>query len=284
MLSVTLKSGRVELEDVPRPEPQESSDAIVMVTTAAIGHWEIEAVRQSETVSAPGTQFAGTVVETGTAVEQLALDDLVLASCFAPVDSGVLLAGGHAEYVRVPDADRSLVKTTAAAEERSVFAGGEAVLGVRAATRALDTAGDGLIVVMGCDTAALSAIAWLSHKRGRSGRTAVIESDAATLAAAKSLGAREMKFDDLAGSDVAAIVTGMSVRSAPSNAPIVSTCVDEGDLPRFDEVRRTEMAIRLRQLELAPVVSTVLPLDDAVEAYRLAVERPPGIRGVLLKP
>ncbi|GIT59155.1 MAG: hypothetical protein Ct9H300mP19_11030 [Dehalococcoidia bacterium] len=40
------------------------------------------------------------------------------------------LPGGHAEYVRVPDADKSLVKIAASGEERAVLAGGTAGLGM----------------------------------------------------------------------------------------------------------------------------------------------------------
>lgn len=202
------------------------------------------------------------------------------------------LAGGHAEYVRIPNADEMLVKTTAASEERTVFAGGEATLGIAAANEALEIAGEGPIVVMGCDTSGLTAIAWIRHRRGRKSPVFAVENNAARLSAAKSLGAQELEFDEFHSAAATAVIAGMSVRSTPPNVPVFLTApaIPKGNgepgrkWPTFDNARRAEMAIRLRQIDLTPLVSTVLPLDEAVEAYRVAVEQPPGIRSVLLKP
>ncbi len=291
MLAVSLKSGEVELVDVPRPQLEQPTDAIVMVTTTAIGHREVAQATRGDAASTPGAQFVGTVVETGEAVSGVNIDDLVVARSGGTHSDGRItrfgegsLNGGHAEYVCVPMADETLVKTTAAAEERTVFAGGEAALGIAAARQALDVAGDEPVVVMGCDTSALTAIAWLRHRRGRTAEMFAVESNAARLSAAKSLGAEEIAFDDLASIHPAVVITGMSVQSPPPDLHVISTSPESLGWPTLEETRSTEMAIRLRQIDLTPLVSTVLPLDEAVEAYRVAIERPPGVRGVLLKP
>lgn len=296
MLAISLSPGdpdHVKLVELPRPQLQQPTDAIVMVTTTVIGHWELDAVKNSASATTPGAQFAGVIVETGEAVSQLNIDDLVIATCAVTHDSRTewfgdgSLAGGHAEYVRVPNADITLVKTTAAAEERSVFAGGEAALGVRAANEAVAMAVDAPIVVMGCDASALSAIAWVRHKRGRKAQIFAVENNPARLAAAKSLGATELEFDDFAEAGADVVVAGMSVQSVPQQVPVFWTAGATGEdnkWPTHDEVRRAEMAVRLRQIDLTPLVSTVLPLDEAVEAYRVAVEMAPGVRSVLLKP
>lgn len=295
MLAVSINAGRVELVEVPRPELQDPADAIVMVTTAAIGHWEIGQARDEGSARSPGAQFAGVVVETGETVSQVSIDDLVVATCAGIAPDGrrvrfgtANLPGGHAEYVRVPNADETLVRTTAAAEERTVFAGGEAALGVRASDRALEVAGDGLIVVSGCDAASLAAIASIRQHRGRAGEVQVTKASGACLAAAKSLGAKELAFENLDMDETAALITSMDAAVWISRAPAFpinpANSGESGEMPSLEETRRTEMAIRLQQLDLTPLVSTVLPLDDAAEAYRLAVEQPPGVRSVLLKP
>lgn len=298
MLSVSIDDGEIRLDELPRPQLEQPTDAIVMVTTAAIGHWEIEAARGPGSSTTPGAQFAGIVVEAGEAISRVNIDDLVVAISAANMDGRFVrfgedsLAGGHAEYVRIPNADEVLVKTTAASEERSVFAGGEGALGIAAANEALDIAGEGPIVVMGCDTSGLTAIAWIRHRRGRKSSVFAVENNPARLSAAKSLGATELVFDEFNSAEATAVIAGMSVRSTPPNVPVFLTtpASPTGDdepgrkWPTFEDARRAEMAIRLRQIDLTPLVSTVLPLDEAAEAYRVAIEQPPGVRSVLLKP
>lgn len=288
----------VEIVDSPRVSIAAPGDAILMVTTAVITRWDAEAAQSGHLKPILGAEFAGIVVEVGEAVSTVNLDDLVVARCVVPTADGVALQrfgsgdldGGHAEYIRVPHADETLVRTTAAAEERSVFAGGSASLGIAAAEAAIKSAADGPVLVMGCDAAGLSALAWLKHRRGRANTVFATESHAAKLAAAKAYGASPVEPTELAAARPAAVIlaNGQSMHEIADGAAVIST--DPGShenalpWPTLEQVRRAELAIRLRQIDLTPLVSTVLPLDQAAEAYRIAIDAPPGARSVLLKP
>jgi threonine dehydrogenase-like Zn-dependent dehydrogenase len=289
----------VEIAEVPRPEIVAPTDAVLMVTTTAIGPWDIAAAaRAGNAVSTPGTQFVGIVVEIGEAVTSVNIDDLVVARSVVPTgDNGTLqifgsgnLDGGHAEYVRVPHADETLTRTTAASEERSVFAGGAAAQGIAAAEEALKLAADKPVLVIGCDAAGLTALAWLKHRRGKGNISLVLEPHAAKLAAGKAYGAAPVEAGDIASHAPAIVIitAGMAIPELPARTAAISTEPGSSEhalpWPTLEQVRRAEMAIRLRQVDLTPLVSTVLPLDEAAEAYRVAIDAPPGVRSVLLKP
>lgn len=50
MLAIGFTSyGKVELQDVPRPALREDTDAIVLVTTAAIGPWDVDRYESTST-------------------------------------------------------------------------------------------------------------------------------------------------------------------------------------------------------------------------------------------
>lgn len=306
MLAVQLKASETDrpeivLLDMPRPAIQSPTDVVLMVTTTAIGSWEIAHARQQGDAVTPGAQFAGVVVDMGEAVQAVDIDDLVLPTCALQQPIHVLfgtsdLSGGHAEYVRVPDADQVLVKTTAGAEERTVFAGGAAALGFAAADKALAHAGEGPVLVNGCDAAVLCALAWLKHRRGKLDNVFAFDRHPARLAAAKSFGAREYvpgstdiptagvqifgsePNDDLFDS------AGLLVATDPCASIKNRPAFDPASWPSHEQARKAEMAIRLRQVDLTALVSTVVPLDEAAEGYRVALEAPPGVRSVLLKP
>lgn len=320
MLAVSISprsqgSSNVSLDDVPRPQIEHPSDAIVMVTTAAIGQWEINRARRDEVGPTPGAQFAGVVIETGEEVSQVNVDDLVVATCAvagsrvegAQVFGRCHLAGGHAEYVLVPYADRVLTRTTPAAEERSVFAGGSAALGIAAAETALEhAAGTGAILAYGCDATGLTALAWLRRNRKRlTGTSYAFDPHPARLAAAKAYGAEEISVPDVVDQEIAVLILAPAAAEEaveqvltalrPGTTVVVTDPLHSAPLPdrlrilrtgwpALQQARRAEMAIRLREIDLTPLVSTVVPLDEAEEAYRVAAEAPPGTRSVLLKP
>jgi threonine dehydrogenase-like Zn-dependent dehydrogenase len=294
----------VELVELPRPEIQRPTDAILMVTTTAVGPWEIKRARETRDSMTPGAQFAGIVVEVGEAVTAVDIDDLVVAICTTSALFGTNpLPGGHAEYVRVPNADLTLLKTTPAAEERAVFAGGAASLGFAAANLALERVAEGSILVLGCDAAGLCVLAWIKHRRGKQPDVYAFDSNPARLAAGKSFGARVATEEAVDVLDVKAVIAGCATTEMPAHlppgAPLISTnpCenadlrakygadkVVEANWSALEQARRAEMAIRLRQVDLTSLVSTVVPLDEAAEGYRVALESPPGTRSVLLKP
>lgn len=306
MLAVSLNAAdpgapSVELTDLTRPVITQPTDVVLMVTTTAIGRWEIAQARNGNGDSpTPGAEFAGVVVETGEAVTNVNLDDLVVATFAVQLTVGghwrfgQRLPGGHGEYVLVPNADQALVRTTPGAEERSVFAGGSASLGIAAAEMAIESAGDRPVMVVGCDSAGLSALAWLRHKRGRDNTVYAVDQHPARLAAAKTFGANSLSIDEIRSSDTAAVIVAPDVLAMgrPNGAHIISTdpnnsmpgLVSAVLWPDVEQAKRAEMAIRLRQIDLTALVSTVVPLDEATEGYRVATEDPPGTRCVLLKP
>ena len=307
------------MTEAPRPSVTEPTDVVLLVTTAAISPLDVIAFRDGSP-SVPGHEFAGVVVEAGPAVRNVDIDDLVVSrACAASGEvfgSSPALSGGHAEYIRVPDADVTLIRITAAAEERTVLAGGSVALGIQAAEMVISSASDGAtVLVWGCDTAGLVAVRWL-RRRGE-GRLNVVAADdlPARLALARQFGAAE--FDANGGG---AEKPGFVVAGALSEAPPVEglravACPEtflilaepyalggNGDSgvgeevlsafrevsachwPALEEVRRTVLAIQLRQLDLTPLVSHVSPLDQASEAYARAANLPPGTQRVLLKP
>jgi hypothetical protein len=208
-------------------------------------------------------------------------------------------------------ADRTLVKTTPAAEERTVFAGGSVGLGIQAAETVLSygDAGDAPEVLFwGCDTAAIAALAWLKW-RTRGALTPFAFDRAATLASlAKSYGARVPDSKELAGLSPHAVVVGSSAQEANLGgipralreiphwifsdpvADFESVSLSLKHTPRrchwptHEETRAAALAVQLRQIDLTQAVSHVMPLDQAALAYRQALELPPGTRAVLLKP
>ena len=173
---------QTEIIEMPRPALRDSSDAIVLVTTTAIGPWDIQAfLNTNRNELTPGGEFAGIAVETGEAVSHIEIDDLVANTVQHVSKNGIpdlfgsnTLPGGHAEYVRVPDADRCLVKIAVSGEERAVLAGGTAGLGMGAASATLEYAEGGSYAIAGCDPIGMTALIALKAA-GAKNRTIAIE-------------------------------------------------------------------------------------------------------------
>jgi alcohol dehydrogenase len=315
MLAMKLAGpGRAITVDLPRPSVSAPGDAVLMVTTAAIGPWDIAAYEEGVTGMTPGAQFAGIVVETGAGVKSVSLDDLVACriaptSGHSPALFGRDLPGGHAEYVRVPDADRMLVKTTPAAEERTVLAGGAAALGIVAAEKVLALPDAQLVMAWGCDAAALTALAWLKRRSGGTVRTVAFDPSPTRSTAAKQHGAERLSADDLAGVHPDVVLVGQPARGPrleelaqclragatliftdPAAAGAHGMTLPAGveamvcEWPSLEQTRRAALAIQLKQIDLTSAVSHVMPLDQAADAYRQALESPRGTQTILLKP
>ena len=312
--------GRVEIIDIPRPSIHEPSDAIVLVTTAAIGPWDIErfeSVGGEQVV--PGGEFAGIVVEIGGDVRTVELDDLVCNTAHLvnkKGQSGIFgttsVAGGHAEYVRVPNADSVLVKIPASAEERVVLAGGTTGLGINAAAIALQENSGANYAVVGCDPIGISALIGLSNAGHKDNLIAVDDHVARRTLAGKYAGEAYSGSDDLpkAVSDIVMVGAinefnrpdivadlvkpGGTIVFAephgPSRIVTAGTNLPEGvtimaaSWPSKDDVRKIVSAIQIRRLDLTPVVSHVIPLDEALDAYKAASGPEAGVQKVLLKP
>ena len=316
-------NGRAEIIELPRPAPRDPGDAIVLVTTAAIGPWDVDSFLGAGSTAhktTPGGEFAGIVVETGGDVSLIELDDLV-TNTVQHVGFGngpelfgsKTLPGGHAEYVRVPDADTTLTKIAASGEERAVLAGGTAALGTGAAAMALAASPVGTYTVVGCDPIGLTALIALNNgTAGVKDRISAIEGHSArrTLAAsyaeevfASAGGAADHRSDvvivgalrDGPGIEVAmksVKVGGNIIFVEPYGASRFvesGTFVPEGvtitstDWPGVDDAKRIVTNLQIRRIDLTPVVSHVMPLDEVQDAYEAAAGPGPGVQKVLLK-
>ncbi len=338
---------RAEIVDRPRPHIVEPDDAVVMVTTAGLSAWDVarceDPFAPSRTTSArtpsagtrprltrvesgdatiPGGEFAGNIVELGPAVKDLHINDLVFALSAWREEDGTLrmfgadgLDGGHADYVRVPHADRLLVKTTAGAEERSLLAGGTFALGAGAAEIAKSRHSGGQLIVAGCGPLGMSALAAI-HKTGAFVQTTALDFRPPRLTIARRYGATPVnvrepgatkliqpadaviagEISDWPGASwVAGAVRpgGTIVFTEPDGIEkwrALNVPVHEGvqfvaaDWPWQEQAARFATLIHMKKLDLMPVVSHVVPLEEAREAYMQAASRGPAVMKVLLKP
>jgi threonine dehydrogenase-like Zn-dependent dehydrogenase len=85
----------------------------------------------------------------------------------------IVLPGGHAEYVRVPDADRTLIKIAVSGEERSVLAGGTVGLGVQAAAIATANAPHGTYRILSCGPLGITVLSALNSVGAKSRSSAI---------------------------------------------------------------------------------------------------------------
>jgi threonine dehydrogenase-like Zn-dependent dehydrogenase len=310
MLAVQITGpSQLTLVETARPELRGDGDAILMVTTSAIGPWDVSAYERGAKGVAPGAQFVGIVVQTGSSVKSVGIDDLVVCRVAPRPGDGPNwpLCGGHAEYVWVPDADSRLIRTTAAAEERTVLAGGAVALGIAAAEEALTLTDNGPILAWGCDASALAALAWLNRKAAPRRTRFAYDHVTARSTVAKTYGAEMVSLHEIAELNPKVALFGFPPRGPaprdlaahlPDGATVISldpaqdlhgaftaginviTC----DWPMLEQVKRATLAVQLREINLTPLVSHVKPLDEAEDAYRQAAEAPPGSQTLLLKP
>ncbi len=185
MKAVTVGApGRAAVVEVAEPALREPGDAIVKVTATAICGADLLPLSGMtpgfDEATILGHEFAGTVVEVGSGVEELTAGQRVVSSstisdgtcrhCRAGRASqcdtrslfgysGVYprLDGGQAEYVRVPVADRCLLPLPdELSDERAVFLADILPTGFAALERAGARPGDHIAVV-GCGPVGLMA-------------------------------------------------------------------------------------------------------------------------------
>ena len=314
------ESGRVDVIQLPRPTLLEPGDAIVLVTTTAIGPWDIDSfLNASGNNVIPGSEFAGLVVETGHEVVEIQIDDVVANTVQHVSNDGssnlfgsTKLPGGHAEYVRVPDADRTLIKITVAGEERSVLAGGTVGLAVQAAAIATANSPYGTYRILGCDPLGITVLTALNNAGAKS-RSSAIESHPARKTLASRLASAVS--DSVMGLDlpradtviVGAISEGPGVDTIlasvkPSGRiifaePYGASSILRGGVtlpedvtisttvwPNSVEVQKIVDRLQIHQLDLTSLVSHVIPLDLVQDAYEAAAGPAPGVQKVLIKP
>ncbi len=312
--------GQTAITEIPRPALRDPLDAIVLVTTTAIGPWDIQGfLNTNRNEFTPGGEFTGIIVETGEAVSHIEIDDLVANTVQHVGKNGITdlfgsntLPGGHAEYVRVPDADRSLVKIAASGEERAVLAGGTAGLGVGVANAALKTARNGSYAIVGCDPIGMTALIALEAAGARSRTIAVEEHNARRTLAARFASETFGTNECLRNTNVDVVIVGATINATAFNK-IANLVKPDGSLifsepygpaklmesgitlpknvlvscakwPDATEAKRVVTSMQIKKLDLTPVVSHVIPLDEAQEAYEAAAGPGPSVQKVLLKP
>jgi hypothetical protein len=313
VLAVSIRGpGLLEVVEVARPVVASPTDAVVMVSTAGLGPIDIERFRRGDPGPTPGGEFCGTVVELGADVSSFDIDDLVFGTTAVGGAAGRLFGrhvdGGHAEYVLVPDADHSLVKTNAASEERSLMAGGSLGLGAAAAELAIDACpSGGTVAVIGCDPCGLGAVAWLRQRRIPG--VLAMDTHAARSTLAKRYGAAPVSLEVLTNG--AEVVIAGDLSDGPGVEAIAYALKPGGTLifcrpgesdewharfketgvavvetrwPNAEFASRVASHVHTRRLDLLPAVSHVIPLDDALEAYEAAAGLVPSVQKVLLKP
>ena len=121
MLSLHIDKNRVYIGSNERPEICESHEAIIMVTSSTISERDRFFAHYTKSNNCiPGSEFAGNIVEIGSNVNKFDINDLVINN--SKIEDR---KGGHAEYVKIPYADKNLIKISPAIEERAVLLGGD---------------------------------------------------------------------------------------------------------------------------------------------------------------
>ncbi len=321
MQAVSFPSyGRTEIIEIPRPALRTSTDAIVLVTTAAIGPWDVErflSVGAEHVI--PGGEFAGLVVETGEDVSSIELDDLVSNTVNHPLANGrgemfgsSALPGGHAEYVRVPNADITLTKIAVSGEERAVLAGGSVGLGVNAAASALSESPEGKYAVAGCDPIGMTSLITLKNS-GAANRLIAVEDHIARRTLASGFAGDIFTSEEQFPENQADVVIVGSIRDYPGFESVAKLVKPGGSIifsepygptrateagisfpagvtissaawPSNQDAKKIVTAMQIRRLDLTPLVSHVIPLDEVQDAYEAAANVSQGVQKVLLKP
>jgi threonine dehydrogenase-like Zn-dependent dehydrogenase len=186
MRAVTFQDvGRIQLDDVPKPEIQEPTDVLLKVSTTAICGSDLHVLHGRIPGMMPGSvlghEFIGTVEAVGSEVTKFHEGDRALASFMIPCGKcwfcgrgmfnrcpdqrvfgyGAFLGdinGGQAEYVRIPAADICLHHVDGdMSDEQALFAGDIFTTGYDAAVEGKIAEGD-TVVVQGCGPVGLFAI------------------------------------------------------------------------------------------------------------------------------
>lgn len=318
--------GRVETVERRTPQIRDDSDAIVRITTAAIGPRDLARYAGPDPWpgTTPGGEFCGLVDEVGAGVSSVDLGDLVTGLGVFDTDSGRRafgwdgLDGGHALYVRVPDADNTLFKVPSAAiEERALLLGDTYGLGAAAVELAMMGGAD-RIGVIGCDPYGASALIALSAAGIKD--MLALDDDDRRLRLARKLGATTFdtsspgvlpEVREATGGDGPGVVIlgagtdgarlefalrvvrrdGLIVFTEPElpGSPTIElggvgdVRIQRADPPSRADVSKSMLALWGGGLDLAPLVSHVMPLDGAARGYQQLHNRERGANKILLK-
>ena len=175
----------VACRDIPDPQIQQPTDAIVKVSLAGLCGSDLHVYFGREAGvdvdMVMGHELVGTVVETGTEVQGIQVGDRVYApfttncgNCFycnrgltarceqgqlfGWVENGVGLHGGQSEFVRVPLADGTLKKVPSTVSDASALLLGDNFSTGFYCAEMAEIQPDGTYVVIGCGTVGLLGI------------------------------------------------------------------------------------------------------------------------------
>ncbi|MBI2966070.1 MAG: alcohol dehydrogenase catalytic domain-containing protein [Chloroflexi bacterium] len=198
----------LRIDEIARPAVAGPGDAVIRVSTAAIGPLDLERYGGPDPWGSvtPGGACAGVVEEIGRDVRRWRLGDVVLVpSAVQPTGPagpdqpgqkaaqpvlGRDIAGSHAGWIHVPAADLNLVSVPDPLnlEAQAVVAAGTYASGDLAAGL-LAPLSPATIAVVGCDPSALAFIsAWFSRKPA-GGRVVAADSSPGRVLFARRLGA-----------------------------------------------------------------------------------------------
>ncbi len=135
--------GKIELTEVPKPNVEKATDAVVKIVKTTICGTDLGILHGKTPTCKPGTTLGhegvGVVEEVGQGVRTFKKGDRVIISCITSDGSceyckkqlyshcedggwilGHLIHGTQAEYVRIPHADNSLYKIPSGTDEESL--------------------------------------------------------------------------------------------------------------------------------------------------------------------
>ncbi|HXY83869.1 MAG TPA: alcohol dehydrogenase catalytic domain-containing protein [Gaiellaceae bacterium] len=321
--------GDVQVEHVADARVEADTDAVVQVRATAICGADLFPFHGMtpgfELGTTMGHEFAGVVVEAGPAVASFQVGDRV--ACTSTISDGTCahcragrasqclgrslfgysgvyprLEGGQAEYVRVPHAERCLLRLPEEVDDESaIFLADNLPTGYGAVTRGGVAEGD-TVVVVGCGPVGLMAILCAD---GLAGTLLAVDGVPERRRLAEQLGARALAPDEAAdavsqatdglGADVVIEAAGspgaldLALRLARGRGTVSVVGahfepdydLDNGLMFEHELTMRFTIgdcardrwglleSIAAGTLDPAQIISHRMPLGDAAEAYRL---------------
>ena len=319
-------SESVEMVERRNPRIVDDHEAIVRVTTTAIGPRDLAryAGNHLPDGTIPGAEFCGLVDEVGGEVSAVDLGDLVTAiGVFDSSDDRRALGwngldGGQALYVRVPNANNTLLKVpTAGIEERALLLGDTYGLGASAAATAM-AYGDGPVCLIGCDPYGASAL--MALRSAGVEHVIAVDSEERRRGLAMRLGAipfdasaddvYDIVVEETGGDGPTTVILGagvspehveLGVRLVRDSGVVVLTepalpgwpgpePVNDRDItivatspPSRVDVARSMLDLWGGPLDLEMLVSHVMPINDAERGYAQLHAHERGAHKILLK-
>lgn len=217
------------LKEVPRPEPQKATDAVVKLKYSTICGTDLHILKGDVPTVTEGRvlghEGVGTVHAVGAGVTSFKPGDAVLISCVSACGTceyckrgmnshcttggwvlGNTIDGTQAEYVRIPHAENSLYKVPAGVDEKALVMLSDIFpTGFECGVLNGKVSPGGTVVIVGAGPVGLAAL--ITAQFYSPGVVVMVDGDANRLQVAKSLGATHTTTPDKAV-DVVNAVTG----------------------------------------------------------------------------